>query len=149
MQLRAAVIAERDALEALQWRASLNNPGDREALLAHPDAIQLPEAQIAAGHVSVAEKDGAIVGFCVVLPRDDGDAELDGLFVEPGLWRGGIGRALVEAGAELARKRRARRLHVVANPHALGFYRATGFAPSGELATRFGTGITMVMTLDR
>ena len=29
-------------LESIQRRASLNNPGDRETLLAHPDALELP-----------------------------------------------------------------------------------------------------------
>ena len=36
-------------LESLQWRASLGNPGDRDALLANPDAIALMIEQIAAG----------------------------------------------------------------------------------------------------
>jgi hypothetical protein len=33
--IRAAVMSERQALEALQRRASLNNPGDGDALLAN------------------------------------------------------------------------------------------------------------------
>jgi hypothetical protein len=37
--IRTALIGEKQQLEALQWRASLNNPGDRAALLANPDAI--------------------------------------------------------------------------------------------------------------
>ena len=40
--IRPALIGERAALEALQWRASLANPGDRDHLLANPDAIVLP-----------------------------------------------------------------------------------------------------------
>ena len=67
--IRLAVMSERQALESLQRRASLNNPGDREVLLANPDAIELPPDQIAAGQVFVAERDGAIVGFSAVLPR--------------------------------------------------------------------------------
>src|SRR5882672_3565339 len=63
IHIRPAVMAERQALEALQRRASLNNPGDRDALLANPDAIELRPDQIAAGQVFVAERDGAIVGF--------------------------------------------------------------------------------------
>jgi Acetyltransferase (GNAT) family len=83
LSIRAAVTSERKALEALQVRASRNNADDREALLANPDAIALPLEQIAGGLVFVAERDGAIVGFAAVLPRQDGGAELDGLFVEP------------------------------------------------------------------
>jgi hypothetical protein len=92
----ARVMSERQALEALQRRASLNNPGDRDALLANPDAIELPPDQIAAGHVFIAERNGAIVGFSAVLPREGPEMDLDGLFVEPHLWRHGIGRLLVE-----------------------------------------------------
>ena len=64
----------------------------------------------------VAELDGVMVGFATVLPRPDGDAELDGLFVEPHLWRSGVGRALVSRANELARDCGARFLNVVANP---------------------------------
>jgi GNAT superfamily N-acetyltransferase len=80
----------------LQWRASLNNPGDRDALLAHPDAINLPVDQIEDGGVFVAEELGSIQGFAAIVPREDGDIELDALFVEPTSWRRGIGRALLE-----------------------------------------------------
>jgi len=40
--IRPAVMSERQALEALQRRAALHNPGDGDALLANPDAIELP-----------------------------------------------------------------------------------------------------------
>lgn len=42
---------------------SLSNLGDREALLANSDAIELPSEQIAAGQVFVPEQSGAIVAF--------------------------------------------------------------------------------------
>src|SRR6476620_2527213 len=89
--MRTAVAADQKALEALQWRASLNNPGDREALLANPEAIELPIQQIEGGNVFVAEVEGLIAGFAAILPRQDGNSELDAVFVEPELWRQGIG----------------------------------------------------------
>ena len=141
--IRAALQDERLALEALQWRASLANSGDRDSLLANPDAIALPAEQIADGHVLVAQLDRAIVGFAAVLPRQDGNAELDALFVEPSLWKRGVGRVLVEQCAELARRRGACILHVVGNPHAEGFYAACGFRMTGSIETRFGTGLAM------
>jgi GNAT superfamily N-acetyltransferase len=141
VRIRVAGVAERQTLEALQLRASLNNPGDREALLAHPDAIELPPAQIAAGQVFVAERGGAILGFAAVLPRDDGNTELDGLFSEPGAWGQGVGRALVEHCAAYARSQGARFLHVVGNPHAEGFYKKCGFERFGTVETRFGPGL--------
>ena len=141
--IRPADKTEQKALEALQWRASLNNPGDRDALLAHPDAIELPIDQISAGGVFVAERDGAIAGFAAILPRDDGQAELDGLFVEPDTWRTGVGRSLVERCCEAARALGASTLHVTGNPHAKGFYAACGFKVVGEFQTRFGIGLLM------
>ena len=141
--VRPAVASEHKALEALQWRASLNNPGDREHLLANPDAIELPLAQIAAGGVFVAEENGSITGFAAILPRDDGDAELDALFVEPTAWRQGVGRALVEHCFAAAAASGATALHVVGNPHAEGFYTSCGFRTIGHRQTRFGIGLLM------
>lgn len=130
-------------LESLQRRASLANPGDREALLANPDAIEVPLEQIAADCVFIAERDGVAAGFAAVVPRPDGGAELDALFVEPHLWKHGIGRRLVDHIAEVARGRTASFLHVIGNPHAEGFYISCGFAVTGTIETRFGVGFTM------
>ena len=142
-----ALVTEQGALEALQRRASLMNEGDRAALLAHPDAIALPVEQIESGRVMVARRDSAIVGFAVVLPRPDNDAELDGLFVEPPAWRCGIGRALVAAACRLAVSEGAAVLHVTSGREAAGFYEACGFALLGETPTQFGTGLKMRRTL--
>src|SRR5262249_12689130 len=114
--IRPAGVSEREYLEALQTRAALSNPRDREALLANPDAIELPVSQIEAGQVFVAEQDGTVAGFAAILRRSDGDAELDGLFVEPSRWRQGIGRRLVDHCAVVARSAQSAALHVIGNP---------------------------------
>src|SRR5450755_2045020 len=145
--IRRAIPADRQALEALQLRASMGNAGDREALLLHPDAIDLPVEQIIAGGVFVLEQDGAIVGFSAILPRDDGDTELDALFVEPGIQRRGIGRKLIEHCAERARSMGSSALHVVGNSHAKQFYLSCGFSIVGTFETRFGLGLLMRKTL--
>jgi GNAT superfamily N-acetyltransferase len=143
LEIRLAQAGERQELEALQARASLANPGDREALLANPDAIAIPVEQLQRGQVFVAVVDGSIRGFGAVVPRDDGNAELDALFVEPGEWKKGIGRALVERALQDARRMGAPALHVVGNPHAGGFYAATGFEVIGRQATRFGEALLL------
>src|SRR5689334_1425215 len=139
--VRLAVASEQKQLEALQWRASLNNPGDRDALLAHPDAIDLPLEQMKAGGVFGAEVAGAAMGFAATLPRENGDLDLDALFVEPKAWRQGIGRALVQHCAATARDAGAESLHVTGNPHAKGFYSVFGFDTMGTKQTRFGVGL--------
>ena len=133
--------SEREALEALQRRASLANPGDRGAILEHPDAIEIPIRQLESGQVYVARQGTSIVGFAAILPRDDGDTELDALFVEPSMWRRGIGQRLVNHCEHAAREQGSRALHVLGNPHAREFYVAAGFEPIGTAATRFGEGI--------
>ena len=145
--IRPARPDERAALESLQRRASLSNPGDRDALLANPDAIAVPIEQIAEGCVFVTEHQGVAVGFAALVPRADGSAELDALFVEPKLWKHGIGRRLVEHVATVARMRTATFLHVIGNPHAEGFYVACGFRVTGTVDTRFGAGIAMRKSL--
>ena len=145
---RLALPAERSALEDLQRRASLIWEEDREALLAHPDAIELPLEQITDGRTVVAENAGTLLGFAVVLRRDDGDAELDGLFVEPTQWRHGIGRALVEQAERIAARDGAANLWVIANTRALDFYGACGFVTVGEAQTRFRPAPRMRKVLD-
>src|SRR5882757_2716932 len=113
VHIRPARPDEREDLEALQSRASLANENDRPHLEANPDAIHLPIEQIEAGHVTVAESGGRIVGFAAVL---------------------------VEEATHEAR-RRGLALMVVANPHALDFYRRCGFSVEGETQTRFGPGL--------
>ena len=71
LTIRLAEPRERHDLEQLQLRASLNNPGDRDAILANPDAIELPTDQIVAGQVFVAERNGAVVGVAPVHDRYD------------------------------------------------------------------------------
>jgi GNAT superfamily N-acetyltransferase len=148
VQIRAAIVAERKDLEALQLRASLGNPGDRDAILANPDAIYLPLEQILEGRVFVAELDGALAGFAAVLPRADGKTELDGLFVEPDRQKHGIGRRLVEHCCNFARQQGSPALHVVGNPHAEGFYLRCGFALVGATNTRFGPAPLLEKTLE-
>jgi GNAT superfamily N-acetyltransferase len=143
VRIRPARVDEHTFLESIQRRASLNNPGDREALLAHPEAITLPIAQIAGGDVFVAEHDGIVAGFAAVVRRADGGAELDALFVEPALWKRGIGRCLIDHAARIARERSADFLHVIGNPHAEGFYLSCGFNVTGTVDTQFGPGLEM------
>ena len=142
MDLRLARIEELGELEDLQRRASLALDEYRKALLAHPEAIAVPAEQIERGGVVVAELDGRIAGFAVVLDQE-GMAELDGLFVEPELWRRGIGSALVEEAAHDARSRGLSLMTVVANPGAKEFYERCGFMVEGSAETRFGPALRM------
>ncbi len=135
--LRSAGPQERAALEELQRRASLTWEEHRAYLLANPDVIELPLAQLCEGRVRVAELDGEVAGFAALLPRG-GVCELDGLFVEPRAWGRGVGRALVGDAVARARAQGATAIETVANPRAQGFYGRLDFIVIGQAQTPFG-----------
>lgn len=137
LTLRLARPEEHDELEDIQRRASLELPEYRDQLIDNPDAIYLPEGQIANGQVIVAEIAGEIVGFAAVV-----GGELDGLFVEPDLWGHGVGRMLVDAATHEAR-RKGLALKVTAAPRARRFYESCGFTVEGDEQTRFGPALRM------
>ncbi len=147
LTVRPALLAERPALIAVQRRAALANPGDRDMLLQHPEMIDTPEELFRSGNVLVAERGGRALGFAALDFWENGDAELDGLFVDPDAWHQGIGRVLVEACIARARARRAGMLHVVGNPHAEGFYLRLGFRLIERRKLQLGTGLMMWMEL--
>ena len=138
MIVRPARADERDALEDIQRRASFALEQYRDVLVANPDAIALPASQVERGDVLVADVGGRLAGFAAL----EG-GELDGLFVEPDLWRHGIGTALVEAAVHEARRRGLSLVTVVAEPAARNFYEKCGFRAEGETQTRFGPAIRM------
>jgi len=129
---------EHDALEAIQRRASLALDEFRDVLQANPDAFGIPVGQIERGDVFVAEVEGLLAGFAAL----EG-GELDGLFVEPDLWRQGIGSGLVEAAVHEARRRGLSLVTVVANIGARRFYEKCGFRVEGDAETRFGPALRM------
>jgi len=137
---------ERARLEEIQRRASLMWEEYRPYLLANPEAIELPLAQLREGRVRVAELDGRMAGFAALLPKD-GFCELDGLFVEPDLWGRGVGRALLADALAIARADRAAAIETVANPRAEGFYYRLGFTVSGQAQTQFGPANRMTLSV--
>jgi GNAT superfamily N-acetyltransferase len=143
IHIRYGEPAERKALEDLQRRASLEWEDYRADLLAHPDAVDLPLGQLLQRRVRVAESDGQVVGFAVMLPVDSFLWEVDGLFVEPEHWKKGIGRLLIVDGVALAQRAGASVIEVIANPRAEGFYLKCGFAFSGHDQAQFGPATRM------
>jgi hypothetical protein len=73
------------------------------------------------GRVRVAEQNGAVVGFAVLLEPSGDACELDGSCVAPDRMRAGVGRGFVGDAARITRERGATRIDVVANPQAVAF----------------------------
>lgn len=82
----------------------------------------------AAVHVLAEGADGTPMGTGRLLP----DGHIGRVAVLP-RWRGrGVGRALVAALIEIARRRGLTRVHLSAQTHALPFYEGLGFVAEGE-----------------
>ena len=143
LNIRPAGLDEKPALEALQLASSLMWESDRAAILANLDSCVIPTVQFEEGYVFVAEREGVVLGLGVLLPRADGEAELDGLFTHPDHWGQGVGRALIAEAERRARLWGAPRLNVVGNPNAEGFYTACGFEGFGVEETLFGDGLRL------
>ena len=141
VQIRIAHPDDKLNLIELQRRASLAGySGDvLQRLIEEPEIIEMnfDELMLANNEIIVAEIGTRIVGFATMIAHEGNDAELEGIFVEPELWRQGIGTALVHAIEREAVAWEATRLHVLANPNALYFYKALGFTLLGEKMMRF------------
>lgn len=146
-ELRFADPCEVKALEELQRRAALETADYREQILAHPDAIELPESAVRAKRVRVAVRHGEIAGFCTLLRGEARSAELDGLFVKPELFGSGIGRAMMNDAFSLAASEGISDIQVTANPRAIGFYEKLGFVGTGVVQTRFAPALRMQLSL--
>ena len=144
--IRLGTSADLAAASSVYRRASLSTAYDRDNLLAHPEYLILGPEGLAEGRTHVAEQDGSVVGSATWAETADA-IELEDLFVDPGYRKRGIATALVSRIAEVVRAQGAERLEVTANPHALGFYRAVGFADCGIAETVFGAAPRMVLVL--
>jgi ribosomal protein S18 acetylase RimI-like enzyme len=136
--IETATAADSDELADLHRRSSLVHEETREILLARPDLFGVSPAALEAGHVRVVRRDGRILGFATLLPAANGTGELDDIFVDPDHMRRGIGRALMADVMARARTQGIRRIEVDANPGALAFYEAVGFAVMGRKEMEFG-----------
>ena len=103
-RIRWSTPADLRALTDVFVRASLSNEGDRDALLAHPEALVLEGDGIAEGQTRVATHSDDIVGFATTV-LVDGVLELQDLFVDPDWMRHGIGHHLVQDAAAIAAER--------------------------------------------
>jgi predicted N-acetyltransferase YhbS len=141
-RIRWSTPADLPALTDVFARASMSNEGDRDALLAHPEALVLEGDGIAEGLTRVATTANDIVGFATTV-LVDGALDLQDLFVDPHWMRHGVGRRLVQDAAAIAARRGFEGLAVTANPHAFAFYDALGFVADSEIQTLFGPGQRM------
>jgi GNAT superfamily N-acetyltransferase len=140
--IRDAELRDLPALQRVFREASLSNAGDRAALLAHPDVLELSDAAVREGRTRVATVGDEVVGFAT-LAHVDASLELEDLFVAPDRMRQGVGRALIRDVVRVAQERGVARVDVTANLHARAFYEDVGFRTVGDADTPFGPALRM------
>lgn len=146
--VRRARLAEAGRLSALCQRSKAHWGYDapfmrqsREALRVRPSAIAAGNVLVAADARDLPRGMASISRYASGVLARRGDWELAALFVEPEGLRGGVGRLLFRAACGLAAGRGARRLVILSDPHAEGFYLAMGavrigMAPSDAIPGR-------------
>lgn len=140
--IRPARPGEAQALSALCRRSKAHWGYDDAFLLQSEASLTISDELIATGLVLVAEHPGErVVGLATLEPMASGAFDLLHMFVEPDAIGGGVGQALFEAIAELARACGANRLSILSDPFAATFYermgaRRIGDAPSDAIPGR-------------
>ena len=144
ISVRRARADDRESLQRVFRRASLANSGDREALVAHPEALRLSADLVSRGRTRVATlADDSVIGFASTMPTGAGSIELEDLFVDPDWQRRGAARELLAQILTEAAAERVNRIDVTANDHALSFYRNAGFVEDSRVETSLGVGTRM------
>lgn len=131
--LRPGTPGEAALLSDLALRSKAHWGYDAAFLEACRDDLTLDAAM--AGAAVVAEADGMLIGFHLLLP-EDGEPDvgrLEMLFVDPKVMGHGIGRLLVWDAVSRAAARGWRALRLEADPHAEAFYLRLGARRVGEV----------------
>jgi predicted N-acetyltransferase YhbS len=133
-RLRLARIDEAPGLSELCVRSKASWGYDEAFMALARVVLQVNPEQIAAGDVWVATgADGEVAGMVALGPSEQPDTlDLDKLFVEPQRIRSGVGSALVAHAIDEARRRGAKRLTILSDPYAAGFYERNGARLIGQ-----------------
>ena len=126
VQVRPAKPGEAQTLTALCVRSKAHWGYDAAFMKLSAASLTVSESDIAADRVLVAVNDGGtVVGMASVVPEGE-TSDLDMLFVDPPAIGRGAGRAMYDAALALARRQGARRMTILADPHAAAFYERMG-----------------------
>ena len=102
------------------------------------------------GDLLVVQVDGALSGFCHLIPsRDcDGDraSEIAAIYIDPPVWRNGYGKTLIAEACKRSKEQNRGELTLwVLEENSVGrrFYEAMGFFPDGAMKTDQGPDCTL------
>jgi GNAT superfamily N-acetyltransferase len=140
LHVRAGRKDEAPLLSDLALRSKGHWGYDQAFLDACRSELTLTPQDVEAQRVTVAERDGRLVGF-YALAGEPPEGTLEDLFVEPDHIGTGVGRILWEHAIDVARTLGFERITVEADPEAEPFYlamgaRRCGSVPSGSIPGR-------------
>jgi GNAT superfamily N-acetyltransferase len=140
LHLRPARPDEAELLTELCLRSKAVWGYDEAFMRACRAELTLSPADFARSSLQVAVEGDVVTGVVQVVV-DGENADLAKLFIAPSTIRAGVGRALFDWAAKVARERGARWLRIEADPDAAPFYRRMGavddgVAPSGSIPGR-------------
>lgn len=125
MAIRRASTSEVETLDRIALAAKAHWGYAAQDLARWAPDLHTPPETIAAWPTFVADSNGAVVGFTQLCPTSD-PWELVSLWVHPQHMGHGIGRQLLRQAVATALSSGQGRIHIDADPHALGFYVACG-----------------------
>lgn len=134
ISVRPACAEEAGLLTGICRRAKAHWGYDAAFMAASADALTITTAMIGRGRVLVAENtDGKVIGVATAEPlAPTGTFDLGHMFVEPNAMGLGVGRKLFEAISALIAAEGAKKLVILADPHAEEFYRRIGAERVGD-----------------
>ncbi|HEV3152980.1 MAG TPA: GNAT family N-acetyltransferase [Candidatus Baltobacteraceae bacterium] len=99
-----------------------------------PDMLVTPR-MIDEGYAVLAIDAEEPVGYLLMRMNGEHEAFLNDLFIVPERMRCGVGSQLLAHGIAWSRAQGARRVSLVSDPNATGFYERRGFTRDGEVAS--------------
>lgn len=130
--IRPARLDEAPALTELCKRSKAHWGYDAGFMALSEASLTIRPAQITAGRVLVADRDGQPIAVASLNPLGAGTIDLQHLFVEPDEIDHGIGRSLFLAACDLARELGGTLLSILSDPYAEAFYKQMGARRIGD-----------------
>lgn len=131
MKLRRPEAHELPQLSALCLRSKAVWGYDQAFLDACRTELTIRADELETTALCAAEHDGALVGIAQITV-DGRDADLQKMFVEPGMMGLGVGKALFAWAISSAKNLGARQMTIDADPGAVGFYKRMGAVEHGS-----------------
>lgn len=140
IQIRRARLDEADTLTDISMRSKRSNGYDDAFMERCREELAVTAERMGEGEYWVAEADRVCGLICLKAVEDD-QGQVHAVFIDPDFQRRGVGRMLWSKLIERAEALGMRGLYLDADPAAVPFYLAMGFAvvgevPSGSIAGR-------------